>query len=171
MSVAAVLDLRDYGGRQGGMLQSLVAAHKPVTRAAPSSSTTLQGRVDQHWGGLWELRNVTGGAPLLKPALDKANSDYIQFFAGLRDEMAKYFETGRLPIDGSTYRERTFRMWNVAIRPARRRVRRLRACHRQCHRLRAPEPDPLVVGLVRGCLLPLPCSWWCSAGPFVRCSR
>ena len=112
---AAVLDLRDYGGRQAGMLQSLVAAHKPVTPEQRIQFYTLQGRVDQLWGGLWELRNVTGGAPSFKPALDKANSEYIQFFAGLRDEMAKYFETGDFPIDGSTYRERTFRMWNVVI--------------------------------------------------------
>ncbi len=117
---ASVLDLRDFGGRQAGMLQSLVAAHKPVTPQQRTEFFTLQGRVDQVWGSLWGMRDVAGGAASFKPALEKVNQEYIQYFAGIRQEMLPFFDAGDFPLDGAAYREKTFRMWVpvIALRDA-----------------------------------------------------
>ncbi len=116
----SVLDLRDYGGRQAGMLQSLVAAHKPVIPAQQVEFFILQGRVDQVWGALWGLRDVAGGAASFKPALEKVNQDYIQYFSTIRQEMLPFFSTGEFPLDGAAYREKTYRMWIpvIALRDA-----------------------------------------------------
>ncbi|WP_029004417.1 methyl-accepting chemotaxis protein [Azorhizobium doebereinerae] len=115
-SVAAnVLELRDQGGRLAGLLQNIVAAHKPVTPEIRTDFLVLQGRVEQVWGGLWELRTVTNGSPAFLPALEKVARENIEFAATMRREMMPYFESGDFPLDGAAFREKTFRIWGPVI--------------------------------------------------------
>ncbi|MFG1480437.1 HAMP domain-containing methyl-accepting chemotaxis protein [Xanthobacter sp. V4C-4] len=119
-TAVTVLALRNQGGRQAGMLQTLVTAREPVSPAQRDAFFALQGRVEQTWGDLWALRALRTRAPGFVAALETANDDYVQRFADLSRDMLPAFDSGDFPLDGPGYRSKTVRMWSsvIALRDA-----------------------------------------------------
>lgn len=117
---AAALDLRDWGGRQAGFLQTLVAAHKTVSPADRVAFQTMQGRVDQIWGALKSLADDASTPERVKRAVATVEADYVVYFGGIKKDMLAHFDTGAFPLDGAGYRDRTVAMWApvMALRDA-----------------------------------------------------
>ncbi len=117
---STVWDLRNYGGRYAGMLQTVVAAAKPVSPEQKVDLALLQGPTDQVWATLSALGGLADTPAAFKAALDNTKSGYVDYFAGVKAEVAPGFADGKFPYDGAGYRSRTVAMWDkvIALRDA-----------------------------------------------------
>ncbi|WP_370677409.1 methyl-accepting chemotaxis protein [Pleomorphomonas sp. PLEO] len=117
---STVWDLRNYGGRYAGMLQTVVAAAKPVTAEQMVDLALLQGPTDQVWSTLAALGSLDDTPAAFKAALADTKSGYVDYFAGIKAEVTPGFADGKFPYDGAGYRGRTVAMWDkvIALRDA-----------------------------------------------------
>ncbi|MBS1166592.1 MAG: methyl-accepting chemotaxis sensory transducer [Proteobacteria bacterium] len=117
---ATVWDLRNYGGRYAGTMQTVVAAAKPVTAEQKVDIALLKGPTDQVWSTLAALGTLDDTPAAFKAALSDTKSGYVDYYAGVLAEVAPGFADGKFPYDGAGYRNRTVAMWDkvIALRDA-----------------------------------------------------
>ncbi|MBS1183854.1 MAG: methyl-accepting chemotaxis sensory transducer [Proteobacteria bacterium] len=117
---ATVWDLRNYGGRYAGMMQTVVAAAKPVPDQQKVDIALLKGPTDQVWSTLSALGSLDDTPAAFKAALNETKSGYVDYFAGVLAEVEPGFAEGKFPYDGAGYRNRTVAMWDkvIALRDA-----------------------------------------------------
>ncbi|UZE52151.1 HAMP domain-containing protein [Rhodopseudomonas sp. P2A-2r] len=112
---SAVMELRDSGGRQAGMLQNIVGAHKPPAEAERALLLTLQGCIDHIWDSLVTLE----GAPSTPAALDQAvrgiHETYINGYGAERRMLVGHFATGDFPYGAADYNLKVGPMWKTLI--------------------------------------------------------
>ncbi|MCM5554118.1 methyl-accepting chemotaxis protein [Pleomorphomonas sp. NRK KF1] len=108
-------DLRNYGGRFAGTMQTVVAAAQPVTPEQKVELAMLRGPTNQVWGTLAALGDLPDTPAAFKAALADTKSGYVDYYAGILAEVEPGFADGKFPYDGAGYRSRTVAMWEKVI--------------------------------------------------------
>ncbi|KJC53307.1 methyl-accepting chemotaxis protein [Bradyrhizobium sp. LTSP857] len=103
--------LRDIGGRQGGFLLNLVAAHKPVSDDQRSTMLLLQGQIDQIWSRLFAIRDLPTTPDSLRDGIRKVQEGFIDGFDAIKKDLSAQYATGNFPYDGSPFREKVFPLY------------------------------------------------------------
>ena len=112
--------LRDIGGRQGGFLLNLLAAHKPVSDDQRSTMLLLQGQIDQIWSRLFAVRDLPTTSDSLRDGIRKVQEGFIDGFGTIKKDLSAQYSTGNFPYDGSSFRDRVFPLFAniLALRDA-----------------------------------------------------
>ena len=103
--------LRDIGGRQGGFLLNLLAAHKPVSEDQRSTMLLLQGQIDQIWSRLFAVRDLPSTSDSLRDGIRKVQEGFIDSFGTMKKELSAQYSTGNFPYDGSSFRGKVFPLY------------------------------------------------------------
>jgi len=112
--------LRDIGGRQGGFLQNLIVARKPLSDDQRSTMLVLQGQIDQIWSRLSAVRDLPTTPASLRDGIGKVQEGFIDGFGNIKKELSAQYSTGNFPYDGAAFRGKTISLYAniLALRDA-----------------------------------------------------
>jgi len=115
-----VLDLRDAGGREAGMLLNFIASGKPASDVDRQQIVKLRGQVLEAWNRLSPLIEQETTPKNLKDAVLAVKSIYIEQFGDLNQKVLEGAITGQYPLAGEDYRQKTVPTWIkvIALRDA-----------------------------------------------------
>ncbi|MCJ2057138.1 methyl-accepting chemotaxis protein [Methylobacterium sp. J-048] len=115
-----VLDLRDAGGREAGLLLNFIASGKPASDAERRTIIKLQGQVIEVWNRLAPLLEQASTPQKLKDAVLAVKAIYIDEFGALNQKVLEGSISGQYPLAGEAYREKTVPTWIkvIALRDA-----------------------------------------------------
>ena len=106
-----VSELRDVGGRQGGILINASATKKPVSAEIRASVGQLEGQIQLVWSHLAGLIDTSGTPEPLKSALLAVKSIYFETFAAEKKRVFAGLETGTYPFEAAELRDHSAANW------------------------------------------------------------